>query len=225
MKEPQGIVRKQSLINQTKKTVFMWVIGASALTGAAIVVMILLVQTLIYNEKVLSEKSKANRQVEESIEQAKKLKGSIRTLNANEELRMVRASEGAQALQSVLDALPADANRLAMGASLQDKLLKDIPGVAVESVSLADAGEVEGVAEEESVIDTEAKSQPFNVSLSGSAEDLRIALERLERSIRAVDVVSLSAVTTDDRLTIQVSGTMSYLPPMQIQQTEKKVEG
>lgn len=225
MKEPQGIVRKQSLINQTKKTVFMWVIGASALTGAAIVVMILLVQTLIYNEKVLSEKSKANRQVEESIEQAKKLKGSIRTLNANEELRMVRASEGAQALQSVLDALPADANRLAMGASLQDKLLKDIPGVAVESVSLADTGEVEGAAEEESVIDAEAKSQPFNVSLSGSAEDLRIALERLERSIRAVDVVSLSAVTTDDRLTIQVSGTMSYLPPMQIQQTEKKVEG
>lgn len=225
MKEPQGIVRKQSLINQTKKTVFMWVVGASALTGAAIVVMILLVQTLIYNEKVLSEKSKANRQVEESIEQAKKLKGSIRTLNANEELRMVRASEGAQALQSVLDALPADANRLAMGASLQDKLLKDIPGVAVESVSLADAGEVEGAAEEESFIDAEAKSQPFNVSLSGSAEDLRIALERLERSIRAVDVVSLSAVTTDDRLTIQVSGTMSYLPPMQIQQTEKKVEG
>lgn len=230
MKEPQGIVRKQSLINQTKKTVFVWVIGASSLVGAAVVIMIILVQAAIYNERVLAEKSKVDKQVEKSITQAKELRGSIGTLNQNEELRMVRSSDRAQALQSVLDALPADANRLAMGASLQEKLLKDVSGVTIESVTLADetnsgAFESEEGVSDESSISAEAMSQPFSVTLSGTPDDLRVALERLERSIRAVNVTTLTGTTVDSRLTIQVTGSMSYLPPLTIEQTKKKVEG
>ena len=225
MKEPQGIVRKQSLINQTKKTVFLWVIGASSVVGAALVIMILLLQAAVYNERVLSEKGKVDDQVELSISQAKELRGSIGTLNQNEELRMVRSSDKAQALQSVLDALPADANRLAMGASLQQKLLKDISGVTVESVTLADEEDSTVSEGEESSASTEAMSQPFSVTMSGSPEDLRVALERLERSIRAVNVTTLTGTTVENRLTVQISGTMSYLPPLTIEQTSKKVEG
>lgn len=224
MKEPQGIVRKQSLINQTKKTVFIWVIGASSVVGAAVVVMILLVQGLIYNERVLAEKSASNKAIEKSITQAKELRGSIGTLNQNAELRMVRSSEKAQALQSVLDALPADANRLAMGASLQEKLLKDVDGVTIESVNLTDEG-VSSSSEGEESTEPEAYEQTFTITLSGSAEDLRVALERLERSIRAVNVTTLTGTTANERLTLQVSGSMSYLPPLTIEQTQKKVKG
>jgi hypothetical protein len=224
VKEPQGIVRKQSLINQTKKTVFIWVIGASSVVGAAVVVMILLVQGLIYNERVLAEKSASNKAIEKSITQAKELRGSIGTLNQNAELRMVRSSEKAQALQSVLDALPADANRLAMGASLQEKLLKDVDGVTIESVNLTDEG-VSSNSEGEESTEPEAYEQTFTITLSGSAEDLRVALERLERSIRAVNVTTLTGTTANERLTLQVSGSMSYLPPLTIEQTQKKVKG
>lgn len=225
MKEPQGIIRKQSLINQTKKTVFIWVIGASSVVGAAVVLMIVLVQLLIYNERVLAEKSSSNRAIEQSITQAKELRGSIGALNQNEQLRMVRSSEKAQALQSVLDALPSEPNRLAMGASLQDKLLKDLDGVTVESVTLSDEASLEGAEGEESSTSTEASSQPFTVTLSGSPESLRVALERLERSIRAVDVSVLTGTSANDTLTLQVSGSMSYLPSLTIEEKQKKVKG
>lgn len=225
MKEPQGVVRKQSLINQTKKTVFIWVIGASSVVGAAVVVMLILVQLLIYNEKVLAEKAKSNQAIEKSITQAKELRGSIATLNQDEQLRMVRSSDEAQALQSVLDALPSEANRLAMGASLQEKLLKDVERVTVEAVTLSDEGSVEGSEGEESTSTAEAGNQPFTVTLTGTAEDLRVALERLERSIRAVDVTILTGTTANDMLTLQVTGSMSYLPSLKIEENQKKVKG
>lgn len=225
MKDPQGIVRKQSLIDKTRKTVFLWVIGASCLIGAAIVLMILLVQTLLFNEKVLSEKSKTNAQLESSITAAKELKGSIDVLNGDPQLKRVRTSENVPPTQSVLDALPADANQLAMGASLQQKLLNDIPGMRIEAISLGDDGGSEYAEDETSQSSAEALSQPFTLTLSGSPEALRTALERLERSIRAVDVQTLSASSAEERLTIQVVGSMSYLPPMQIEKTQKMVKG
>ena len=46
------IVRKQTLIDQTRRTVFMWVAGVSCLIGASVVILIMLVQALIFNEKV-----------------------------------------------------------------------------------------------------------------------------------------------------------------------------
>lgn len=225
MKDPQGIVRKQSLIDKTRKTVFLWVIGASCMIGAAIVLMILLVQTLLFNEKVLSEKSKTNTQLESSIIAAKELKGSIDVLNGDPQLKRVRTSENVPPTQSVLDALPADANQLAMGASLQKKLLNDIPDMRVEAISLGDNGSSAFAEQETSESSTEAQSQPFTLTLSGSPEALRTALERLERSIRAVDVQTLAVSSAEERLTIQVVGSMSYLPPMQIEKTEKMVKG
>lgn len=225
MKDPQGIVRKQSLIAKTRKTVFLWVIGASCLIGAALVLMILLVQTLIFNEKVLSEKGKTNAQLERSITGAKELRGSIEVLNGDPQLKRVRTSENVPPMQSVLDALPADANPLAMGASLQQKLLYDIPDMRIEAIVLDSGGSSEYGEEESSSSSAEALRQPFTLTLSGSPEAIRTALERLERSIRAVDVQTLAVSSAEERLTVQVVGSMSYLPPMTIEKTEKTVKG
>ena len=171
------IVRKQTLIDQTRRTVFMWVAGVSCLIGASVVILIMLVQALIFNEKVLAEKGKTVKQLQSNIVAAKELKGSINVLNTNEELKSVRTSEDVPPLQSVLDALPADSNDLALGASLQQKLLKNVPGVKIESVSFSNDNVTGGSTDSSGG----ASSQPFTLSISGTPEDLRTALERLER--------------------------------------------
>ena len=212
------IVRKQTLIDQTRRTVFMWVAGVSCLIGASVVILIMLVQALIFNEKVLAEKVK---QLQSNIVAAKELKGSINVLNTNEELKSVRTSEDVPPLQSVLDALPADSNDLALGASLQQKLLKNVPGVKIESVSFSNDNVTGGSTDSSGG----ASSQPFTLSISGTPEDLRTALERLERSIRAVDIRAMSGSSYENKVTLQISGSMSYLPPVKVEMKEKKVKG
>lgn len=224
MKESNGIiVRKQTLIAKTKRTVFAWVIGASSLIGASVVLMIILVQVLIFNEKVLNEKGKTTQQLRDNITAAKELKGSVSVLNANRELRVVRTSDNTPPLQSVLDALPADANDLALGASLQNKLLNDIPGVRVESVTLS--GESAGEGTTEAGGGAQPLSQSFSLSISGTPEALRSALERLERSIRAVDIQTVSATSHENRVTLQMTGAVSYLPPTKVEMSTKDVKG
>lgn len=224
MKEASGIiVRKQTLIAKTNRTVFAWVVGASSLIGASVVLMIILVQVLIFNEKVLHEKGKTTQQLRKNITAAKELRGSVSVLNANKELRTVRTSDDTPPLQSVLDALPADANDLALGASLQKRLLSDIPGVRVESVALS---AVNGISEDTVAgSNSNTLSQMFSVSISGTPEALRTALERLERSIRAVDIQTISASSHESRVTLQITGAMSYLPPTTVEMSTKKIKG
>lgn len=212
------IIRKQTLIDQTRRTVFMWVVGASCFIGAAVVVIIMLVQVMIFNEKVLAEKGRTVKQLRDNITAAKELKGSINVLNTNEELKIVRTSEDVPPLQSVLDALPADANDLALGASLQQKLLKDVKGVKIESVTFSNDSVTGGS-------DKDALNQAFSLSISGTPDNLRVALERLERSIRAVDVQTMSGSSYENKVTLQISGSMSYLPPAKVEMTQKKVKG
>ena len=49
-KDVEGIIRKRSLIAKTRKTVFMWVAGASCVIGAVVVVAVLLVQTILFKK-------------------------------------------------------------------------------------------------------------------------------------------------------------------------------
>ena len=198
----------------------MWVAGVSCLIGASVVILIMLVQALIFNEKVLAEKGKTVKQLQSNIVAAKELKGSINVLNTNEELKSVRTSEDVPPLQSVLDALPADSNDLALGASLQQKLLKNVPGVKIESVSFSNDNVTGGSTDSSGG----ASSQPFTLSISGTPEDLRTALERLERSIRAVDIRAMSGSSYENKVTLQISGSMSYLPPVKVEMKEKKTE-
>lgn len=220
-----GIIRKQTLIDKTSKAVFTWVVAASSLIGASVVLMVLLVQMLIFNERVLHEKGKTVAQLRRNITAAKELKGSVGVLNTNPELKAVRVSDEAPPLQAVLDALPADANDLALGASLQQKLLADVPGISVESVSLSAGSSASGLTPG-GLQPTSDMSQQFSFTVSGSPEALRAVLERLERSIRAVDIQSISASSRESGVvTLQVSGAMSYLPPAKVELKEKVVKG
>ncbi len=96
-----------------------------------------------------------------------------------------------------------------------------MPGVKIESVSFSNDNVTGGSTDSSGG----ASSQPFTLSISGTPEDLRTALERLERSIRAVDIRAMSGSSYENKVTLQISGSMSYLPPVKVEMKEKKVKG
>ncbi len=217
-KDAEGIVRKRSLIDKTRKNVLFWVAGAASVLSAAIVISVLLVQAAMFNQSVLDKKNATLKTLEQNISVAPDLEADIRKLDTNDELRLVRPSEEASALQTILDALPADENRLALGASLQQKIFEEAPGVRIDALSVdpTESGYVPDAG------DTVLAPVSFTATISGNPDALKQGLQRLERSIRAFSVTTINASTQGGDLSLQITGSAYYLPPVDLQLKKKE---
>ncbi len=222
-KDIDGIIRKRNLIEKTRKTVMIWVAAASCALGAVVVIAFLLMQTILFNSKVIGMKNDTLQTLKDNIAVVPDLEAEIRVLDTNEALKKVSLSTDSRPLQSILDALPADDNRLALGASLQQKLFSDVPGLTVDSLSVdpsAQSGQV--VAEEE--LDGGLRELPFSASISGDSDALKQALQRLEKSIRAINVKSINGTSSGQNVSLQIVGTAYYLPAPDLNLTKTEVK-
>lgn len=213
-KDVEGVIRKRSLIAKTRKTVFLWVMGASSAVGAAVVVAVMLVQTIVFNAEVIADKNKTLKTLEANIEAVPELEANVRLLNTNKELRTVSLGEGTRPLQSILDALPADDNKLALGASLQQKIFTNTPGLTLEALSVDAESMMQGGGEDSEMVGGNSGVQElaFTATLSGDAEALKRGLQRAERSIRAFNVKSIEATGAGNTVSLQLIGSAYYLP-------------
>lgn len=225
--------RKRDRILNANRMMFLWVSGVSAVVGFAVVLSLFLGQRIIFGEKVLAEKNKTVTTLERNIDAVPQLKDNVRVLDTNKGLQDTRVKEGDRPIQSVLDALPADANSTALGASLQSKLLSGIQGLSLDTIKV---DPVVGVETEQSggkdVVDASGASTDtehsitfsFTVSTSSSnPEALREVLVRLEKSIRAIDIRSLSITTQSSRLIMTAAGKAYYEPARSIELKDKVV--
>lgn len=222
-KNVDGVIRKRSLIEKTRKNVLMWVGGAATLLGIVVVVSWMVVQAGMFNQKVISMKQDTLDQIEQNIDQAQELKADINLLNTDENLLSVRTSDEAPGLQTVLDALPADGNRLALGASLQQKVFQ-LSGVSLEVLSVDSSayGSTGGVdtSGEEELIPLE-----FTATISGSPNDIRNALVRLESSIRAINLKYIVGNTAGNNVSVNLTGQVYYYPPADLELGSEVVKG
>lgn len=222
MKDVEGVIRKRNLIAKTRKTVILWVCGASVLLGIVAVGVYLIGQNIAFSYKVTNMKRDTIQKLENNIKVAPLLKGEMGVLNANSELRRVAINADAKPLQTILDALPADENRLALGASLQQKLFRGVQGLVVNSLSVdpsAGGGQV--------VVDSQpaggVQEMLFTASISGDENALKAALQQLEKSIRAINIKSVNASASGDNISLQITGAAYYLPPPSLELTKKEV--
>jgi len=223
MKKDIQVVKKQSLIDKTRKSVIILVAGASMLVGAMIVISGIFIQNLLFNNKVMDAQSKTITTLNKNIEVVPELKSEVRVLNTNEQLIEARSSSDAKALQTVLDALPADANRLALGASLEQKIFKDISGLTVQSLSVDPSI---GSANDGSTMDSgELGTLTFSATISGTPEALKLGLQRLERSVRSMSVQTINGTTSGNNVTLTIVGVAYYLKPVDLNLTDMKVRG
>lgn len=222
-------IRKRSQIAKASRAMFIWIALASALVGTAGVVSVFLIQKILYTEQVLSVKQQTVSTLDNNLAVIDDLKAEIQALDANSALLSVKANESDDALQVVLDALPSDANSLALGASLQNKLLTGISGnysleslqvVPVDGVETLSGGSTVDASEE-----TSANNQiAFSFSVKGDQQALKQVLQNLERSIRTIVVTHLSIDTQGGDLVMEVSGHGFYQPVTTVELKETPVK-
>lgn len=220
-------LRKRQQITRANRTMFIWVAAASVVVGFSLVIAVFLWQKISFGEKVLAEKSKTLAILDQDLQKIPALRDNIRLLETNQDLQSTRLKDDDPVVQSVLDALPADANSTALGSSLQAKLLNGVNGVTLDAIKVDPVVGVETSVDGEAA-DADAGQNTINfnftVSVASTNPDgLRDILLRLERSIRAITVTSLTVEQQGSRLVMSVTGHAYYQPAKTIDLKDKVV--
>jgi hypothetical protein len=224
-------IRKRQQIANANRMMFIWVAAVSALVGVAIVVSLFLLQKAWFNEKVLAEKGKTAATLVQNNKVVNDLKDQVRVLNTNDALKSAMAPGEDQPIQVVLDALPSEANSSALGSSLQEKFLKG-DGLVIESLNVDPVAGVESQTDsniQDASLDTQNNTSDnqinFRFSVSTTdANKLKTLLQKLEHSIRAIDIQSLTIESQDNRLVLTASGRAFYEPAKTVDLKDKTVK-
>ena len=194
-------LRKRQQIANANRMMFLWVAGVSVVVGIAAVASLFLVQKALFNEKVLTEKSKTASTLVRNNEVVEELQNQIRVLNTNDSLKNNMIPGETQPVQVVLDALPSSANSSAFGASLQQQFLKgdniQLDSLNVDPIADVEVSEYGESAQSTSSSPAESDSEyqvrfSFDVSTDVSnAAALKDLLARLGHSIRPITLTSL----------------------------------
>lgn len=231
-------IRKRTQIAMANRTMFLWVAGASVIFGFTLVAVIFLTQMLLFNERVLHEKDLTVSVLKSDYNNIKPLEAQIRVLDTNQALIDSKANPTDNAVQVILDALPSEANSLALGSSLQKKLIESVSGLSIESITVTPVAGIEtlgGVATTSIVSDTTSTQNviPFNISVSGTRDKIKQMLINLERSIRTIDVLSITienqstggdSSQASDSILAKIQGQAFYEPVRIVDLKDKTVK-
>lgn len=216
-------LRKHQQVDKTGRTMFVWVAIASMLISVSGVVSYSLYQRAEYNARVQKQLSETASNLENNNKIVEGLSNSIRERNTSAALVSTPRSGDAEPLTAILDALPAQPNSLALGASLEQKLL-NVDGVTIESSEAApvaddSAGDTTG---DTAVSGDNTISFSFRVTASNMTA-IRDVLRNLERSIRVMDLTTITVEQQGSSVTLSASGIAYYLPEAQVKLDKKTV--
>lgn len=222
-----GGMRKRAQINKASQMMFLWIVGVSAVVGFSVVMIVFLAQRIWFGEKVIAEKLNTVSVLTRNLDAVDQLKDNVRVLNTNQSLLAVRVDDNDPALQSVLDALPADANSTAMASSLQSKLLNGVQGVTIESLKVDPVGGVETDGTSGDSTSDVSGEISFSFAVSASKQNqssLRKVLQQIEKSIRPFNIIDLIIESQGSRVVMTARGVGYYDPAQQIVLIDKVVK-
>ena len=215
---PQSGMKKRQIIASSNRTMFLWVAGMSAVVGVCAVLSYFLIQQIIFVTRVTSVADNTVSVLQKNNTAAPKLLENMRVLETNSALNSIKARSDDKALQVILDALPADKNSLALGSSLQQKLITGIDGLSIESLAVLPLSD-------EGVDSTTAQKIPLSLVVSAKdANALKDLLARFEKSIRVIDIDTLSLERSENSYTMSITAHAYYLPAKTVQLTDKVVK-
>lgn len=227
MSPDKTVIRKRTLIAKANRNMFVWIAVASVIVSVSIVGSIILVQRIMHMERVISAKSNTQNILVDNNKVVPDLENNVRALNSNQALIDSKAKPTDEAVQVVLDALPAEANSLAIGASLQKVLLANVSGVTIDSITVQPVVGVEALTEGSYVTVSEGTlSMPsisFMFSVRGQLTGLIEVLNRLEKSIRVFDTTKVKIESQGADQVMTVEGVAYYQPTVTIELNKKTV--
>lgn len=197
-------MKKRQIIANSNRSMFFWIAAMSAVLGICAVLSLFIVQQIIFKTKITNKLDATVSTLKQNNKNSAALIENIRVLETNEGLNSIKARPEDKALQVILDALPADNNALALGSSLQQKLLQ-LPNLTVDSLSVQASTAALG--------NDTGTTVPFTVSMSApDANTLKDALARLEKSIRVIDIDTLSLEKSGQKYTMILNAHAYYEP-------------
>ena len=98
----QGAVKKRQQIQDSSKTMFLWVAGMSVVVGFALVVSWFLWQQIAYKTKVVSVKNETVQILKDNNEAAETLRENMRVRETNTALNEAKADDDDNALQILM---------------------------------------------------------------------------------------------------------------------------
>jgi hypothetical protein len=210
-------MKKRQIIANSNRTMFFWIAAMSALIGVCAVLSMFFIQQIIFKTKVTNKLDSTVSVLKNNNKNAQSLIENVRVLETNAALNSIKARPEDKALQVILDALPADNNALALGSSLQKNLLV-LPGVTIESLAIQSVGGSDDTETSDTTI-------PFTMTVSATdANTLKDMLARLERSIRVIDIDTLTLERTEGKYTMTVSAHAYYEPAVTVQLKDEVVK-
>ena len=207
-------------VQRANRRMFLWVTAASILVGICLVVGLILGQRIIFMNKVIGAKVATEKTLKSNIAAIPQLRDNIRVMDTNDSLKSVRINDTDRPIQSVLDALPADANDTALGSSLATKIVGAIPGVTLESIT------IQPVSEDAELDGAGLGEMNFTLAVSVGANNMdafRQLLARTEKSIRVFEFTGISIESTGTRQVMTLTGKAFYAPAKTIQLQEKVI--
>lgn len=214
--EKNASLRKRQQIENAGKVMFIWVAVAAAVVGIAVVVSISLFERISFNNEVLSKKNATASNLKHNNKVADELKDNIRVINTNQALADTPRNSETQPISVILDALPSNPNSSALGASLQQKLLK-VDGV---SIDLLTVNPISGVEDDDDDDESEGGEITFKFIASTNASQvsgLKQALLNLERSIRVIDLTAVTIEQQNNKSTLTAEGRAFYQPETKVE--------
>lgn len=221
--KPTGAgLKKRQLIENAGRTMFIWVAVASVAVSICIVTVQFLFQKWDYNNHILSAKYKAADTLKKNIDTAKQLQNAVNALVSNQDLASVKTNTDDPNTKSVLDALPSQFDATAFATSLQQAILSR-SGVSIQGISVpSDQGNgttTTGSAAGSSTTSTSASGtqgdptpmqMKFDITVSGSYDQIRSMMLDMERTIRPIKVTAITLSGDDAAMTATVSGVTYY---------------
>lgn len=224
---PQASMKKRQIIASSSRTMFLWVAGMSAVVGICAVLSVFLFEQLMFQTSVTNALSGTLGILNQNNKVAGELIKNVQLRGTDSGLLAAKTPAEEQALQVVLDALPADQNTLALGSSLQKNLIASVNGITVESL-LVDAPSGQDAAATTSSTSTastaESDTPKMTFSLTVSATDLNLLkdmLVKFEHSIRIIDVDSLVLEKSTSKYTMTIKAHAYYEPAQTVNLTNK----
>jgi len=222
-------LKKRQQIASANKMIFVWIIVASIAVSFCGVTVQFLFRQAAFNQKVISAKLETQSILGDNLENAEKLKQSVDALLADTNLAKVKANEADTTLKVVLDALPTDDDKSALGASLQQVILPK-SGVTASDLTtivanaLDEAGLEGEVSAEGAAANSGALTTPFSFTATGSYDQLKAMLNDLERSIRPMNIEALSFQSADGSVRVNVEGVSYYSPERSVQLGKRTIK-
>lgn len=218
-KQLVGVKKRQQII-EANKMIFVWVIVASIVISLCGVTIQFLFRQASFNQKVIGEKAQTQSILATNVVNAEQLKTNVKNLLADANLAKVKANPTDTNLTVVLDALPTEDNKSALGASLQQVILPK-SGVSTTELSTISAGDAENST---ATTQSGAQSSMFSFAIAGNYDQTKTTLRDLELTIRPINVTALTVQSTDGKLRTTVNGSAYYSPQQTLQLGKKTIK-